>query len=629
MLKGGGALNPDGLALDLAFALDRSFATDPAAPGAALITSRRGPAAKFSRGSGATQVNAAGLIEYAPENLLIRSNSLNNWAANQLDVSSASEATPTGGFDAWKITEDTSLAVHNVTQGATPVTGAVHTVSIWLKSAENGFAFFGVNGGGFPTTFISVDLASGAVTTGVGSPVNAASTAFTNGWFRVSFSLTATSSLSTAVDLRLTRDGIWANRSYLGNGINGIYAYGAQLERASTARAYNPTTSAVFYGPRFDHDPATGVCKGLLIEESRENFALHSQSFANSYWSTFATATATDDITTSPSGVANSASRITATSGTDTSRLRVRLFSLTAGSSQRTVSVLLKAGTHGFGILSMAFNKVGVGTVRSSQVIVNLSTGSAVQTGTLTGFSFSVTQHPDGWWRIAISATSNASIAVEDQVVMAFGMSYNGAGGSGFFTGTETVFGWGGQLEAGAFPLSYIPTTSGTAARSADVCSIISTDFSSFYNQSEGTLFGDVTPQTVSQASAVLYVGDGGTQFQNGIYKSNSLLTAAGLRWGVTTVSTGFSTQASIVTATDVATSRSKLAYGFKLDDFGFAYEGTLVGTDSSGTLPATNPSQMGIGNRNGSIQINGHIARIQYFRKRLSNAKLQTLTAP
>ena len=47
------------------------------------------------------------------------------------------------------------------------------------------------------------------------------------------------------------------------------------------------------------------------------------------------------------------------------------------------------------------------------------------------------------------------------------------------------------QLEAGAFPTSYIPTTTAAATRSADVASIDGSAFTSFYNQSEGTFFVD------------------------------------------------------------------------------------------------------------------------------------------
>jgi hypothetical protein len=47
------------------------------------------------------------------------------------------------------------------------------------------------------------------------------------------------------------------------------------------------------------------------------------------------------------------------------------------------------------------------------------------------------------------------------------------------------------QLELGAFPTSYIPTTGAAATRAADVASISGSNFSSWYRQDEGTVFAD------------------------------------------------------------------------------------------------------------------------------------------
>jgi hypothetical protein len=58
------------------------------------------------------------------------------------------------------------------------------------------------------------------------------------------------------------------------------------------------------------------------------------------------------------------------------------------------------------------------------------------------------------------------------------------------------------------------------------------------------------------------------------------------------------------------------------------AYNNILAGTSSS-TFTSINPTAMRIGARDGGLSINGHIASIRYYRKRLGNEKLVTLTAP
>ncbi len=286
MLNGGGGLNPDGLSLDLQFAADKT------------LTARKGPTPVFTRASTATFVGSNGLIQSAAVNaarfdhdpvtlasrgLLIEesrtnsitgSNAFNTWTLGNSTVASSSVVTPEGTADAWKLVEDTLLANHNATRSFTPVSGTTYTASVWLKSAENSFAFVGLTGGGVPTTFISVNLSTGAVSTAVGTPVGATSAAYSNGWWRVSFSLAATASLSSNIDIRLSRDGNWANRSYLGNGVNGIYCYGGQVEAGSFATSYIPTTTGSvvrsadvcsYSDVSSFYNPAAGTLVGDLI----------------------------------------------------------------------------------------------------------------------------------------------------------------------------------------------------------------------------------------------------------------------------------------------------------------------------------------------------------------------------
>jgi hypothetical protein len=157
------------------------------------------------------------------------------------------------------------------------------------------------------------------------------------------------------------------------------------------------------------------------------------------------------------------------------------------------------------------------------------------------------------------------------------------------------------------------------------VCNITGGNFNNFYNQSEGTLFADATPQTVDQLAVV--VGVNTTTFQNShlLYKINSTALAAGKRWVANTNVAGPTQSSLIPTPTDIAVSRGILSYAYKLNDMAFAANGTLIGTDNTGTMPF--PTAMRIGGRDDGLQLNGHLAAIRYYKKRLPNAKLVTLT--
>jgi len=423
------------------------------------------------------------------------------------------------------------------------------------------------------------------------------------------------------------------------NGAGGLNADGLSLDlqfatdKTLTARkgptpVFTRASTATFVGSdgliqsagnniaRFDHDPVTLACKGLLIEESRTNLLQRSEELDNAYWTK--TATTVGGAGTSPSG-GSSADVITASVGAGR-HIVFREFTGTA--VPYTFSLFIKKGTNSFAQLQLALSPAN-----SFGIIVDLNTGLVTDTKSVgaTSPSSSVIALSNGWYRVSITATLSAAqwfsvIALSNAAVPTYDVTNNP---SFIALGTETIFAWGAQLEAGSFATSYIPTTAASVVRSADVCSITAGDFSGFYNQAEGTLFADATPQTVDQNSFVFGVNTTSFNSSHGIYKINATVSAAGKRWVGTTINA--TVQAEIVTSTDVAVSKSRLAYAYKLNDFAFAANGSLVGTDTSGTVPS--PTAIRIGSRDDGRAMNGHLEAVRYYRKRLSNAKLQSFT--
>lgn len=384
--------------------------------------------------------------------------------------------------------------------------------------------------------------------------------------------------------------------------------------RASTATFVGSNgliQSAAINAPRFDHDPVTLACKGLLIEELRQNLFRHSENLNDAVWTKIGCSISANN-TASPDGSITADKIVENTANT--------LHGAIAGSSVATNttyigSIYVKASERGF---AMIYTDAGGGNGRYISIPVD---GSGQVLGAFNANSSTVTLQyvGNGWYRATIVVNTGAKSTITLEVYP----STNGTSASYLGNGTSGIFAWGAQLEAGSFPTSYIPTTTTALSRSADVCSISGADFTSFYNQSEGTFFGDATPQAANQLVVVVGANTSASTASHFIYKSNNLINAVGKRWAAQTVSTG--AQTAIATGTDVAISASKLSYAYKLNDFAFAYAGSIVGTDSSGTIPT--PTTMRIGCRDDGLQINGHIARIQYFKKRLPDAKLQSLT--
>lgn len=175
------------------------------------------------------------------------------------------------------------------------------------------------------------------------------------------------------------------------------------------------TTSAAYYGPRFDFPNATAA--GLLIEESRTNVVLQNRDLTNASW-TKTNVTAVKD-QTGIDGVANSASKITASAGNGTVTQ-----SITLASSARFQTAFVKRIT-------------GTGTVN-----MTMDGGSTWTAVTVTG----------SWTRVSIPTQTLANPAIGFQIVT-----------NGDAIAVDFV-----QNEDGAFATSPIFTTTASVTRAAD-----------------------------------------------------------------------------------------------------------------------------------------------------------------
>jgi hypothetical protein len=183
------------------------------------------------------------------------------------------------------------------------------------------------------------------------------------------------------------------------------------------------------------------------------------------------------------------------------------------------------------------------------------------------------------------------------------------------------LFIWGAQLEAAAFPTSYVPTTTAAVTRSADVASITGTNFSSWYNQSEGTVFVDVASapnNTIAQLAADISDAPGNERIFTRRTGAGSLAVAV-IDGGVTQADVG---AGSVISGG----ARYATAASYRLNSINLATNGQIGTEDTTATIPT--PDRMFIGQNFASTQqANGTIRRLTYFPQRLSNTTLQNIT--
>lgn len=182
------------------------------------------------------------------------------------------------------------------------------------------------------------------------------------------------------------------------------------------------------------------------------------------------------------------------------------------------------------------------------------------------------------------------------------------------------------QLEAGAFPTSYIPTSGSTVPRAADDASITGSNFSRWYNQSEGsTLINYNAPNAIIDTDYPrLFAFNSGvaTDFSafafNGVNNSMfvNYVTNSSVKLGVST------------TLPENSNGTAALAYQDN-NSIAFLNENSSTQGRVAGPM-STILNRLDIGGDSAfpARMLNGTISRLTYYPYRLPDATLQEITS-
>lgn len=572
------------------------------------------PRITFTRASTATYYDGKTTAK-AEENLLVRSQEFDNvswWVQNAISITANSTTAPDNTTTAETVIENSTLDAHVPYQNSTLALTTVYTLSVFMKANTRNFGMVRVGGGAFAAgPAIKVDLTNGTVTNIDGTVISSSATSVGNGWYRCILTFTSGSFAGHTPQFGPHDNG--STVTYTGNGTGSVYAWGAQLEQRSSVTAYTPTTTQAItnYIPvlqtaasgvaRLDHDPVTFAAKGLLIEEARTNLLTYSSTFNNAAWTT-SLSTVTANVTTSPDGTVNSFS-ISKSAAFGNIRQQV-----TATNGNYAASVYVKAGTENNASFGVTENGTATLLIRGS---VNLTTGVV----TNNSGTFTATSVGNGWWKLTGACTTTTGTNISLLVY------------PGIYSGTEagTVYIWGAQLEAGAFATSYIPTTTAQATRAADSASMIGTNFSSWYNASEGSLF---TNGTLVGATPSTY------PYMTALVGANANNDSIGLQWTASSGALRFGVRSGAVAQADIPNgankfsgSSFKMAGAYAANYFQAATDGVISAVDTSGSVPTV--VALSFGGAVGFQPVaNIYINQVTYYPKRISNTELQALTA-
>lgn len=399
------------------------------------------------------------------------------------------------------------------------------------------------------------------------------------------------------------------------------------FSRSSSATYLNPDTGLITlasdHEARFEKD-------GLLIEESRTNSITYSFDLGN----TGTGGWYTDINKGGLNGASNKNYFVTQSNTTDT---LAPDGTYTATKLSAPGTILNPDATPGISEFDAAIHlvsKVSAGTGVSSFYIKDPSNfaNGLNKIGIMSGGKFNPSKGYASF-DLVNNQVSTANTA-SDAKIKAVGNGWyriscvTGEGGAWGFNAwnalTSDLYIWGAQLEAGSFPTSYIPTSGSTVTRAADRPSVTGTNFSSWYNHNEGSFvakvndFGGTPPQfkIIFEGAKVNKYADFSLQISNLEPRFTTLYTFTN-----GTISLG--SLPSNDTSFKMAGSYSSLGTAAVLN-------GGVVGTTGTTGVVDTNILSVDIGHRAyvNDHHLNGHISRLSYYTRRLSDSELQTITS-
>jgi hypothetical protein len=384
--------------------------------------------------------------------------------------------------------------------------------------------------------------------------------------------------------------------------------------------------------PRFDHeyDASTGVIKslGLLVEEQRSNLFNHTEDFTQlpvsgiqDGWFRGRVILTTESVT-APDGSSGVSLLTEDNASFGEHYVTQEGFNYTSGVTY-TWSWYVKPNGR-----DNVYCKVYT-NFNDTQLILNLETSSEYY---LTGTTFdniTNTKLPNGWYRVSFTSTAISTGA--GSVLLGFAQSetvrsYTGDGSSGMYY-------WGAQVEAGAFPTSYIPNgTDSQATRNPDNVTMTGDNFSDWYNQSEGTVYADtrmVGAQT-GRYDRLWAITNSDFNFQGiGLYiegPSGSLVYVNTITSSTGTLEYGSRNTLSVPDISSSTTPELKSTLTYSQNYANTSFNGFIGSADTSVNLITADRLFIGQPQR-----FQGYscmtVSQLTYYPRRLSNDNLQNLT--
>ena len=371
--------------------------------------------------------------------------------------------------------------------------------------------------------------------------------------------------------------------------------------------------------PRFEHDPLTGICKGLLVEPSVTFLDTNSEQLDSASWAKNHLSV-TPNATTAPDGATTADKLYEDTAAT--AQHAVWLPNYSATNVTLTGQVCVKAAER-----TQITIYVSNGTTHFLGASFDLATGLFIAqrvygSGDYSGLTYTIEKLPGGYYLISITLNKsavNSNNIFTIELMKDSNANYTGDGVSGLYI-------WGAKFYAGTGPTSYLPTTAAGVTRAADLCTVDVTQLkrngNALWSGKEGTLVVEFQRKINVQAGSYPGVCSLNTDSSNRI---SILLNGDSQTVGCSARnSSGW--QASLIAGAFAKGSPGKVAFAFASSDFATAMNGTIGQKSTSGVLPSV--TTLNVGFDGISNYLNGTVKSLKLYNRRIADADLVALSS-
>lgn len=359
--------------------------------------------------------------------------------------------------------------------------------------------------------------------------------------------------------------------------------------------------------PRFDYDPTTLACKGLLIEESRTN------SLTNN--------TMVGAVAGSP-GTAPTSWFPTTTTGVFTRTI------VGTGTENGVSYIDIRYQASGSGTASVQFEN-GVGVIPASNGQTwTFSSYTKLVGGSLTNVTVNDTIVEDNAAGGFLAGGNSANYVPTSASLITQRRTYTRTNTNALtaflYARTAIAFSGAGdvtlrfglpQLELGAFATSVIQTSGTAVTRNADVATMTGTNFSSWWAATIGSAAVWIIPEAITGTNPAIQFDD------------NTSTNQICLRGNVTNPELyikATTDQVQIDAGTIVINTAYKLTGAWNTNNCAASQNGAAAVTDVSATIPAVTQARIG---SDGTNYANARIQKIMYWPQRITNNEVQAFS--